>query len=103
MIHPICTSCDSYPCACGRSNYVSRPELCKPAGGVESGWLIESTCPTDRIVWMGAVVGLGRWTSNADHAIRFARKQDAENVIESMTRHGLASVGFAIATEHQWG
>ena len=103
MIHPICARCDCYPCICGRDAYVSRPELCEPVGGVESGWLIESTHPVGPPQWLAAVMGMGRWTGDASKAVRFCRKQDADWIIDSMWQHGLAKRGFAVATEHQWG
>ena len=71
----------------------------------ETGWLIETTHIDGTPWWLmpcsfsvpdeeGDV-----WTKDSLKAVRFARKEDAENVI--------LEVGWtsppAIATEHQWG
>lgn len=59
---------------------------------METGWLIEvsSAMPTP-IWWMGY-----RWTRNANEAVRFARKQDAQQVIDAFQMTG------AVPLEHSW-
>lgn len=60
----------------------------------ERGWLIElkGTTPT----WCFSLYGDDTWTADAARALRFARKQDAESVINE--------IGWteAFASEHVW-
>lgn len=68
---------------------------------VESGWLIEIVMG-GRAWWWMADNGCGRqWTTDANEAIRFARKLDAERLIQ---RLGSTRVDFrgAYATDHMW-
>lgn len=69
----------------------------------EIGWLVERDgkyrfAPCSRYEWQNAMTGCepDLWTSNANLAIRFARKADAESYIRW---EGLSS---ATATEHMW-
>jgi len=62
---------------------------------VETAWLIERT-PSNGIPhwWTG-----GAWTTDSLAAVRFARRCDAEAVIENV----LGQFYKTTATEHQWG
>jgi len=68
----------------------------------QSGWLIESAhCGPPH--WLARLMGEKRWTKDAEKAIRFSRRCDAERLIDGMVVQGLAGLAFAKATEHQWG
>ncbi|MGL4445714.1 MAG: hypothetical protein ACRCU1_18970 [Alsobacter sp.] len=59
---------------------------------IESGWLIEIPGDHQRPLWWTG----GGWTADADSAVRYARKVDAERVILHSGHEG------AEAVEHQW-
>jgi len=69
----------------------------------ESGWVIEIRRGLDGLLYYGKVVhGLGTTIENAD-AIRFARKQDADAVLEDLRAYDLNNVWIeAVAAEHMW-
>lgn len=62
----------------------------------ELAWLIEAKITP--ALWLQAdpIQKTYRWTADANEAVRFARKQDAENMI------GLWSLCAAAAVEHMW-
>lgn len=65
----------------------------------EIAWLIEFSMDSGGPVYYGKTIeGLGKTNEHAD-AIRFARKQDAEAIIEHL-HYGLFS--GAKAVEHMW-
>lgn len=66
----------------------------------EQGWLIEQKF-NGRGVWWRGILDSGRdWTTDANEAVRFARKIDAERVLRS----GVMGVFWkgAAATDHLW-
>lgn len=81
------------PCSEGRPN--RRPAAPPPAALSELGWLIEAKISPALWLQVDPVEKTYRWTNDANEAVRFARKADAENVI------GLWSL-VAAATEHMW-
>lgn len=66
--------------------------------GAETGWLIEKHGVDGRAMWWD---GLG-WTTVAARAIRYARKQDAAQVIRCEAKSAERFDGAA-PIEHQWG
>lgn len=60
---------------------------------IETGWLIERG-PGPGPVWWAA----GFWTNNANDAVRFSRRIDAERLVAFL---GFVSTTFV--TEHSWG
>lgn len=62
---------------------------------VETGWLIERVPSTGVPHWWD---GCG-WTTNSLAAVRFARKCDAQAVIDNV----MGAFYKTTATEHQWG
>jgi hypothetical protein len=67
----------------------------------ETAWLIEIQIG-GRAVWWRAIANCGRtWTTDANEAVRFARKGDAERVIRGLRGDDPVMAG-AIATEHMW-
>ena len=72
------------------------PQEPKP---IETGWLIESSeLSSDGPRWLFVEDWAGfAWTNDSLKAIRFARREDAEQIIPM-----LESVDCK-ATEHQWG
>lgn len=79
-----------------------------PAGAfAETGWLIERTNPTRW--WTGVSTGIGAdlddghyhlngWTTDANCAVRFARREDAETVLSGFQKWA----PDARAVEHAW-
>lgn len=69
----------------------------------ESGWVIElaDSDASEPKYWAAGQREAERssaWTSNHEHAIRFARKLDAERVTERIMK------GISVRVcEHQWG
>lgn len=74
-----------------------------PAPVDEGAWLIETAALRNQDVivphwWTGLYPNSVSWTTDANRAVRFARKQDAEAVI-----HGMGDVfERPFATEHVW-
>jgi hypothetical protein len=66
------------------------PEAPKP---VETGWLIERPGPEWATCWSGSF----EWTKDSLKAIRFCRREDANQVAE------LFEFEDVRITEHQWG
>ena len=73
----------------------------------EYAWLIETAGP--HYIYLDTVghLNLMRWTSDANKAIRFARKIDAENVIIGLCRIEPSMFKFptyqmVLAVEHGW-
>lgn len=67
---------------------------------VETGWLIELKGADGPLWWsprQGETPAESGWSNMANNGIRYARKVDAESVIDEI---GWTEV---IATEHQWG
>lgn len=63
---------------------------------IETGWLIEQRL-FSRPQWWTVTAWEGpTWTTDANQAIRFARREDA-------LRTSLLVAGFHSVTEHQWG
>ncbi len=66
----------------------------------ETGWLIEFYIG-GRAVWWSAVWVDGRaWTTDANNAVRFTRKEDAARVIQWIATD--PCFWGAVATEHMW-
>jgi len=61
----------------------------------ETGWLIETADSTRAPRWWAPQADM-QWTSDASKALRFARKEDAETMIEFIC------IDRAKATEHMW-
>lgn len=61
---------------------------------IETGWVIEFSTPP--FYWCGVI----RWTANHMDAIRFARKLDAERVLDTLSFDLRTK---ARVTEHSWG
>lgn len=67
----------------------------------ETSWLLEVQLG-GRAVWWRARADCGRtWTTDANEAIRFARKLDAERCRDAL-RNVDAFMADAIATDHMW-
>ena len=67
----------------------------------DTAWLITNTI-AGRDVWWRAHNECGRtWTTDANDAVRFARKEDAERVIGAL-RGVDGFMPDATATEHMW-
>ena len=68
-----------------------------PAPKSETGWLIEVKGRGDAVWWCcsGGFSPIS-WTTQSEKACRFARKQDAELIINKL------EISHAIATEHAW-
>lgn len=66
--------------------------------GAETGWLIEKHGVGGAPMWWD---GLG-WTTVADRAIRYARRQDAAQVIRCESK-SVERFDGAVPIEHQWG
>ncbi len=65
----------------------------------ETGWLIERQLG-GRAIWWRATPTCGRtWTTDANEAVRFARKEDAQKVMFTWSDPFFRG---AIATEHMW-
>lgn len=65
----------------------------------ETGWLIEQVIG-GRAVWWRARAECGRlWTVDANEAVRFSRKLDAERVIMARVDPFMSG---AFATDHMW-
>jgi hypothetical protein len=62
----------------------------------EQGWLVENTNPGPTR-WLSVVEGILHWTTDSNAAVRFSRKEDAQQVA-SLNRFN----DTAIATEHIW-
>lgn len=63
----------------------------------EHGWLIERASPPRW--WDGAYSNT--WTTDSTIAVRFARKRDAEAVLELLRRFA-TQMDDATTTEHLW-
>ena len=70
----------------------SKEEL--KAAPIEIGWLIEKIVD-DRPQWLTCAWTFG-WTDNAGNAIRFCRRDDAEQIATIMENDDIR------ITEHQW-
>lgn len=66
----------------------------------ETAWLIEQDSPARGPVWFSAVGPEWRFVNDANEALRFARKTDAETFIKWLGGNPLLS--NPRATEHQW-
>jgi hypothetical protein len=79
-----------------------RAKMIRAAIRRETAWLIErngrwyAAGPASRYEWQQALVTPDLWTADANKAIRFARKEDAETMIRF---EGLQNT---VATEHIW-
>jgi hypothetical protein len=62
----------------------------------EQGWLVENTNPGPTR-WLSVVEGILHWTTDSNAAVRFSRKEDAQQVA-GLNRFN----DTAIATEHIW-
>lgn len=72
-----------------------------PQNPAESAWLIENTIGSCA-VWWRATPSCGRtFTTDANEAVRFPRKQDAEKVIRALA-HSDPFMRGAKATDHMW-
>lgn len=70
-----------------------------PQTAPETGWLIETTAYGDDIhYWNGHMFDDDDWTKDSIEAVRFARKEDAQKIIDYI---GWDNGVFAI--EHGWG
>jgi hypothetical protein len=63
----------------------------------ETGWLVEKR-GLGRPYWLTAYLGQLTFSADANDAIRFSRRQDAEAIIAE-----LYDQDSHVATEHQWG
>ena len=59
----------------------------------ETAWLVEMPDLPPR--WVGFIDGKNEWTTNPNRALRFARKEDADNFKSWWCR-------TAISVEHRW-
>lgn len=66
----------------------------------ETAWLIEQDSPARGSVWFSATGPKWRFVSDANEALRFARKIDAETFITWLGGNPLLS--NPRATEHRW-
>jgi hypothetical protein len=64
-------------------------------GQIETGWLIEKIVD-DRPHWLTCAWSFG-WTDDSLNAIRFCRREDAEQIASMMENDDIR------ITEHQWG
>lgn len=78
---------------------IAATEAAPVASEPEYGWLVEIAYTDGTPHWWSGRGGDDCWTKNSLDAIRYARKEDAEKVIEYF---GWTSPPV-IATEHQWG
>lgn len=64
----------------------------------ETGWLIETEASTGQICYLSSIhAGMIRWDPDSTEAIRFARQEDAERVMNDL------NIRAASAVEHAWG
>ena len=66
----------------------------------EVGWLIELVFPGIPAQWAAPGPAGFHWISDANHALRFARKVDAEAAIQNFPMP--AQRHSCVATEHVW-
>jgi len=84
-----------------RNKFSSLGKLCDPFDGTQSrpqpetGWLIERREPNAEWLYVVDWFSFG-WTVDSLKAIRFARRQDAEQVLK------MIETEVAFATQHQW-
>lgn len=64
----------------------------------DTGWLIEQQFNGRAVWWRGDPSGHRDWTPDANEAVRFARKEDAERVLRALGSFWLK----AQALEHAW-
>jgi hypothetical protein len=66
------------------------------AESFETGWLIERRNPSPEWLYVPDWFGF-KWTSDSFQAIRFCRREDAEQIARMLENEDIH------ITEHQWG
>lgn len=64
---------------------------------MERGWLIEKL--GDHVWWTGS--HMAPWSHNADNAVRFSRREDAQRVLKFIIEEQHTTMYDC--TEHSWG
>lgn len=69
----------------------------------EYGWLIEADNPNGGLTYLCiSAYGKVSWTSGASTALRFARKEDAENFWRLIEVSCLSHIRYDRIAEHAW-
>jgi hypothetical protein len=83
-----------------RAGYAQAEALAKPPSTERQvGWLIEQPDPSGHL-WLRCDVDKFQWTKDSLQAIRFARREDAEQLSVYLQERGLRNL---VVTEHIWG